>query len=141
VARAPEVFQAAVPQSGYADWVSFQQYNAELQHTKLLAYEWGPWPDSADVYRRNSSIEAVGRVTAPVFVIQGEGRSPAWRPGELPIPASMEYVHALERLDKVVWYRSYPGETYYVTSPPNVARVMVDMAAFFGRYLAPRAER
>ena len=135
VAHAPEVFQAAVAQSGYADWVNFQTYNAELQHSKLLAYEWGPWPDSAAVYRRNSPIFSADRVTAPVFVLQGEGRAPAWRPGVLPIPASLEFVHALERLDKVVWYRSYAGETYYVTTPANVARVMVDMAGFFDRYL------
>jgi dipeptidyl aminopeptidase/acylaminoacyl peptidase len=42
VARAPDLFQAAIPQSGYADWVSFHEYNAELGHAKLLAHEWGP---------------------------------------------------------------------------------------------------
>src|SRR5262249_8282780 len=107
VARAPEVFQAAVPQSGYANWISFQDYNTELQHTKLLAYEWGPYPDSAAVYRRNSSIFSIANVLAPVFVVQGEGRNPAWRIGERPIPASEENVHALDHQYKVVKYKIY----------------------------------
>jgi dipeptidyl aminopeptidase/acylaminoacyl peptidase len=135
VAREPDVFQAAAPQSGYADWLSFMEYNNELQHTKLLAWEWGPWPDSAAVYRRNSSIFEAHRVTAPVFVIQGEGRLPAWRPNVMPIPASQEYVHALERLNKVVHYKVYPGETYYVTGRENSRQVLLDILAFLNQYL------
>jgi dipeptidyl aminopeptidase/acylaminoacyl peptidase len=135
VAHAPDVFQASVPQSGYADWISFQDYNAELQHTKLLAYEWGPYPDSAAVYRRNSSIYSAHRVTAPVFALHGEGRTPSWRPGVLPIPASLEFVHALERLNKVVRYKVYPGESYYVGGSRNARQVMLDMLEFFDQYL------
>jgi len=135
VAHAPEVFQAAIPQSGYADWISFQDYNTELQHTKLLAYEWGPYPDSAAVYRRNSSIFSAHRVTAPVFLIHGEGRSDPWRPGVYPIPASREVAHALDKQNKVVRYRVYPGETYYVNGRQNVARVMLDILDFLNQYL------
>lgn len=134
VAHAPDVFQAAIPQSGYADWISFQDYNAELQHTKLLAYEWGPYPDSAHVYRRNSAIFSAERVTAPVFVLQGEGRSQSWRPAA-PIPASLEFVHALDRLNKVVRYKSYPGETYYVTGRANAKQVLLDILGFLDQYL------
>lgn len=135
VAHAPEVFQAAAPQSGYADWISFMDYNAELQHAKLLAYEWGPWPDSAAVYRRNSAIVSAHRVLAPVFVIQGEGLGPAWRPAVRPIPASQEFVHALDRLNKVVRYKVYPGESYYVTGRASARQVLLDLLAFFDQYL------
>jgi dipeptidyl aminopeptidase/acylaminoacyl peptidase len=135
VAHAPGVFDAAVPQSGYADWISFQSYNAELGHTKLLAYEWGPYPDSAAVYRRNSSIFSADRVTAPVFVLHGEGRTPPWRPAVLDIPASREFVHALDRRFKVVRYTTYPGETYYVNGRQNVRQVMLDILDFFDQYL------
>ena len=135
VARAPDLFQAAIPQSGYADWVSFHEYNAELGHAKLLAHEWGPWPDSAAVYRRNSSIFEAHRVKAPVFVIQGEGRTPAWRGGAMPIRASQEYALALERQHKVVKYTTYPGESYYVYGRENQRKVLLDMLDWFDRYL------
>ncbi|MBI4420316.1 MAG: S9 family peptidase, partial [Gemmatimonadetes bacterium] len=138
VAHAPEVFQASMPQSGYANWISFQDYNAELQHTKLLAYEWGPYPDSAAVYRRNSSIFSVKSVKAPVFVIHGVGRETSWRPGVVAIPASQEYALALEREFKVVKYKTYPGETYYVSGRENSRQVLLDMLEFFDQYLRDR---
>ena len=135
VARAPDVFQAALPQSGYANWISFQDYNAELQHTKLLAYEWGPYPDSAAVYRRNSSIFLAKNVKAPVFVVHGVGKETSWRPGVVPIIASKEYALALEREYKVVMYKTYPGETYYISGRDNNRQLLLDMGEFFGRYL------
>jgi dipeptidyl aminopeptidase/acylaminoacyl peptidase len=135
IAHAPGVFQAAAPQSGYADWISFQDYNAELQHTKLLAYEWGPYPDSMAVYRRNSSIFSVDQVTTPAFVIQGEGVTERWRPGVLPIPASLEFVHGLDRHNKPVKYKVYPGETYYIGGRENAKQVLLDLLDWFDLYL------
>ena len=135
VAHAPGVFQASVPQSGYADWISFQTYNTELQHTKLLAYEWGPYPDSAAVYRRNSAIFSADKVTTPVFLIHGVGQTQTWRPGVYPIPASLEFAHALDRYDKVVKYKTYPGETYYIAGRENAKQVLLDMLEFFDQYL------
>lgn len=135
VARAPGVFHAAAAQSGYADWISFQDYNTELQHSKLLAYEWGPYPDSAAVYRRNSSIFVADQVTTPTFLIYGVGQSQAWRPGVLPIPASLEFAHALDRRHKVVKVKTYPGETYYVTSRDGSKQVLLDLLDWFDRYL------
>ncbi len=135
IAHAPGVFQAAAPQSGYANWISFQDYNTELQHSKLNAYEWGPYPDSAAVYRRNSSIFSAAAITTPAFVLQGDGVTQAWRPGVLPIPASLEFVHALDRLNKVVKYKVYPGETYYVSGRENSKQVLLDLLDWFERYL------
>jgi dipeptidyl aminopeptidase/acylaminoacyl peptidase len=135
VARAPDLFQAAIPQSGYADWVSFHEYNAELGHTKLLAHEWGAWPDSAAVYRRNSSLALVPQVKAPVFLVHGVGREQAWRPGVVPIPASEEYALALDKQHKVVKYKTYPNETYYVNGRENQRQLLLDMLAWFDRYL------
>jgi dipeptidyl aminopeptidase/acylaminoacyl peptidase len=135
VAHAPGVFQASAPQSGYANWISFQDYNTELQHTKLNAYEWGPYPDSAAVYRRNSSIFAAHRVTTPVFLIQGEEVAPPWRPGVYPIPASLEFAHALDRLNKVVKLKTYPGGSYYVSGRENARQVLLDIDEFFQQHL------
>jgi dipeptidyl aminopeptidase/acylaminoacyl peptidase len=141
VTGAPLVFQAAAAQSGYADWISFQDYNTELQHTKLLAYEWGPYPDSAAVYRRNSSIFAANQVTAPVLLIFGTGQSQPWRPGVYPIPASLEFAHALDRLNKVVKVKTYPGESYYVTGRENSKQVLLDLLEWFDQYLRDGVRR
>jgi dipeptidyl aminopeptidase/acylaminoacyl peptidase len=135
VAHAPLVFQAAAAQSGYANWISFQDYNTELQHTKLLAYEWGPYPDSAAVYRRNSSIFSAEQVMAPVLLIFGTGQTQAWRPGVYPIPAALEFAHALDRSNKVVKVKTYAGESYYVTGRENSKQVLLDLLEWFDQYL------
>ncbi len=135
IAHAPGVFQAAVPQSGYANWISFQDYNTEIQHAKLNAYEWGPYPDSAHVYRRNSAIFSAERVATPAFVLHGDGVTQSWRPGVYPVTASLEFVHALDRHNKPVKYKVYPGETYYVSGRENSRQVLLDMLEWFDRYL------
>jgi dipeptidyl aminopeptidase/acylaminoacyl peptidase len=135
VAHAPLVFQAAAAQSGYANWISFQDYNTELQHTKLLAYEWGPYPDSAAVYRRNSSIFSAEHVMAPVLLIFGTGQTQAWRPGVYPIPAALEFAHALDRSNKVVKVKTYAGESDYVTGRENSKQVLLDLLEWFDQYL------
>ncbi len=135
ISHAPGVFQAAAPQSGYADWISFQSYNTELQHSKLNAYEWGPYPDSAAVYRRHSSTFSAAAVTTPAFVLHGDGVTQSWRPSVYPIPASLELVHALDQLNKVVKYKVYPGETYYVGGRESSKQALLDILEWFDRYL------
>lgn len=61
--------------------------------------------------------------------------SQPWRPGVYPIPASLEFAHALDRLNKVVKVKTYPGETYYVTGRENSRQVMLDMLEFFDQHL------
>ncbi len=141
VAHAPLAFQAAAAQSGYANWISFQDYNTELQHTKLVAYEWGPYPDSTAVYRRNSSIFSADRVMAPVLLVFGTGQTQAWRPGVYPIPASLEFAHALDRYNKVVKVKTYPGESYYVTGRENSKQVLLDLLEWFDLYLRDGVKR
>ena len=138
IANAPGVFQAAIPESGYGDWVKFHEWNDELQHTKLLAYEFGPWPDSLVVYKRNSPIYNVKRITTPTFLVHGEGAKSTWRPGQQPVPASLDFARALDAEYKIFRYKSYPGETYYVTSRANVREKLGDMLAFWDQFLKDR---
>ncbi len=135
IANAPGVFQAAIPESGYGDWVHFHEWNNEMQHNQLLAYEFGPLPDSEIVYRRNSPIYNVARVTTPTFLIHGVGATSAWRPAELPVPASLDFARALDAHYKLFRYKTYPGETYYITSRENIRTKLSDMLAFFDQYL------
>lgn len=135
IVNAPGLFQAAIPESGYGDWVKFHEWNDELQHTKLLAYEFGAFPDSAAVYRRNSPIYNVRRVTTPTYLMHGEGARTPWRPGQASVPASLDFARALDAEYKIFRYKAYPGETYYVTSRTNIREKLGDMLGFFDQFL------
>lgn len=127
VSFAPGVFQAAVSCSGYGDFVHMAD-EQELRHIKLLEFELGKLPEAIEVYRRCSSIYAVSKATTPCFVLHGVGQYPGSAAGR-------EYALALERNYKPFWYKTYPGETYYVTKPANVQRMLLDMQAFFDLHL------
>jgi len=127
VAFAPGVFQAAVACSGYCDFVNMHG-EQELRHIKLLEFELGMLPESVEVYHRCSAIYQVHQATTPCFVLHGEGKYPGSSEGRM-------FALALEANYKPFWYKTYPGETYYVASPANVRRQMLDMQAFFDLYL------
>jgi dipeptidyl aminopeptidase/acylaminoacyl peptidase len=127
VCFAPGVFQAAIPMSGYADWVHMHE-EQELRHIKLLEYEFGPRETSEDVYRRCSPIYSAKQATTPTFVLHGEGRLPRSE-------ASRNFAHALEKEYKVVQYKAYPNECYYVRSLPGTRQMWLDMRGFLERYL------
>ncbi len=127
VAFAPGVFQAAIPMSGYGDFLHMKA-EQELRHIKLLEYEFGPLAGNEEVYRRCSPIFAVDRATTPCFVIHGSGRYPQSAAGK-------EFALALEREYKTFKYKTYPNETYYVASPANVRQMLLDMDEFLRLYL------
>lgn len=123
----PGVFKAAISCSGYGDFVNMHD-EEEFRHIKLQYYEFGKLPDALDVYIRCSPIYAVAQAHVPCFVLHGEGRYPGSNAGR-------DFALALERNYKPVWYKVYPDETYYVTSPGNVRRQWLDMQAFFDMHL------
>lgn len=127
VAFAPNVFQAAVACSGYCDFVNMHG-EQELRHIKLLEFELGKLPEDEGVYRRCSAIYKVHQATTPCFVLHGEGKYPGSSEGR-------QFAMALEANYKPFWYKTYPGETYYVAAPANVRRLLLDMQAFFDFYL------
>jgi dipeptidyl aminopeptidase/acylaminoacyl peptidase len=135
VGFAPGLLQAAVPQSGYGDWVKFFEYNNVLQHVKLLAYEFGPFPDSTASYRRASPIFELKNATTPTFIIHGTGATTPWRAGQLEVPAGLDFARELDKHYKIFRYKTYPGEGYYVSGRENSKQVLIDMLAFFNEFL------
>ncbi len=130
-AFAPGVFQAAIPASGYGDWLHFHA-EQELRHVKLVEYELGPLPRAEAVYRRSSPIFEIGRIETPIMLVHGEGRQ---------IPrsaASRLFADRLEMHYKPFEYRTYPNENYYVRGRENVQRMLGDMLVFFDRHLKDR---
>ncbi|MGE0442545.1 MAG: prolyl oligopeptidase family serine peptidase [Gemmatimonadales bacterium] len=133
ISFAPGVFQAAISGSGYGDVRDFFTVVPVLQHKQLLTYELGPWPSTPAVeaiYRRSSAIHKAGDATAPALIIHGYGLDPldtdyaAWK-----------FARELAKHSKLVEYRKYPGETYYVYGKENVRQMLGDMLEFFDRYL------
>ncbi len=133
IAFAPNVFQAAVSQSGYGDVVAFQTRVPVLHHRKLLNYELGTWPSTPavdSIYRRSSSIFKVQDATTPAFIIHGAGLHVLDADY-----AGYEFAKALEGAGKLVRYKTYPNETYYVYGRENTKQMLQDMLEFFDTYL------
>jgi dipeptidyl aminopeptidase/acylaminoacyl peptidase len=134
-AFAPGVFQASIPASGYGDWIHFY-HEQELRHIKLMDYEFGPLAGNEEVYRRNSPIFHIDRISTPTFLIHGEGHFP----GSV---ASHNFAKELEKNYKVFRHKAYPNENYYIRGRENVRQMLLDVAEFFDQYLkdaeVPRA--
>lgn len=133
ISFAPGVFQAAISGSGYGDVTDFHTVVPVLQHSKLLHYELGQWPSTPEVdsiYRRSSAIHRARDATAPAMIIHGYGLDvldtdyAAWK-----------YARELAKHAKIVEYKAYPGETYYVYGRENTRQMLQDMLGFLDRYL------
>jgi dipeptidyl aminopeptidase/acylaminoacyl peptidase len=127
VAFAPGVFKASIPCSGYGDFLHMAG-EEELRHVKMTEYELGKLPEAEAVYRYCSPIYSLAQATTPCFLIHGEGRYPG-------SSASKDFGLALEMAYKPFWYKTYPGETYYVSGAANVKEMLLDMKDFFDLYL------
>lgn len=133
ISFAPGVFQAAISGSGYGDVRDFHNIVPVLQHSQLLHYELGHWPSTPavdSIYRRSSAILRAKDATAPALIIHGYGLDvldadyAAWK-----------YARELAKNSKIVEYKAYPGETYYVYGRENTKQMLQDMLGFFDRYL------
>ena len=135
VAFAPGVFQAAISLSGYGDMTEFHTTVQELQHIKLVEYELGPYPENRETYLNSSSILKAHEVTTPTFVIQGEGVAAGWRMREGQPQAALNFARKLDQYYKIVRYKAYPGEGYYVYGRDNTIQKLHDMLDFFEEFL------
>ena len=128
VAFAPDAFRAAIPGSGYTDWVHFQHGENELRHIKLLDHELGPFETSEDVWSHSSSISHVADVSTPILLVHGVGRYPGSDQSEI-------FARALENYYKPFQYKTYPNENYYVYGKANRRQMLLDMLDFFEQFL------
>src|SRR5713226_4303034 len=127
IAWAPGVFKAAIPHAGYGDWEAMYA-EQELRHLQLLRYEFGTYPESADVYRRCSPFHDIAAIETPTLIVHGEGRLPT-------SAASRQFAEEMRRLYKPVRYRVYDGECYYVRTTNGVERMLNDMLMFLDEHL------
>ena len=123
----PGTFQAAIAHSGEGDWVR-AYFEDEMRHVKLWDYEFGPFEENEELYRRLSPVTGIPNVTTPTFVIHGEGLYPSSELARL-------FATELERHYKVFWHKAYSPETFYVRSRANRRQMLLDMLDFFDRFL------
>ena len=128
VAFAPDVFQAAIPGSGYSDWIHFYNGENELRHIKILEYELGAFATSQEVWAHSSAISGVADVSTPILLVHGVGRYPGSDQSEI-------FANALENHYKLFRYETYEGETYYVRGKANRRQMLLDMLDFFDQFL------
>lgn len=124
---APGVFQAAVPCSGYCEFV-FTVGDEELRNSKQLYYEFGKLPEARAIYERCSPIYWAQQAATPCFIIQGEGLYPGSH-------SSKDFALALEAAYKPFWFKAYQGESYYVSSRANVRQMLLDIRMFLDFYV------
>src|SRR5687768_302326 len=125
--------------SGYGDVIAFQTRVPVLHHRKLANYELGKWPSTPEVeevYKRSSSILKVQDATTPAFIIHGVGLHVLDADY-----AGYEFAKALEGAGKLVRYKTYPNETYYLYGRENTKEMLQDMLAFFEMYLKDGIQR
>ena len=128
VAFAPDAFRAAIPGSGYTDWVHFYHGENELRHVKLLDHELGPFETSEDVWSHSSSISNVADISTPILLVHGAGRYPGSDQSEI-------FARALENHYKPFQYKTYPNENYYVYGKANRRQMLLDMLDFLEQFL------
>ena len=126
VCFAPDVFQAAIPHAGYADWLDFNDVQ-ELRHRQLLRYKFGDIDQNRHIYKLCSPIYQVSNINTPVFLVHGHGRYPSSN-------ASSTFANALEQEYKTFEYKVYPNECYYVQSEENLAEMYQDIIDFLDRF-------
>jgi dipeptidyl aminopeptidase/acylaminoacyl peptidase len=129
VGKAPGVFQAAVPLSGFSDWYNGALTHYTIDYLKMYEYELGPFEQNRELYRELSPLRFVPQIETPVFVIQGEGRPPT------AFPDSRLFVDEMRRHSKLVRYRVYPGDGYFVGNHDNIRQLELDRLEFFNQFL------
>lgn len=127
IAFAPDAFEAAVPQSGYGDWVHFME-EQELRHVKLLEHEFGPLDENRETYVDNSPIYDIEEVQTPTLLLHGEGYYPESEASEL-------FAKELKRHYKIFDHKVYPNENYYVYGRENRRELLLDMKSFLDNFL------
>lgn len=127
--KAPGVFQASVPLSGFSDWYNGALSNYTIDYLRVYEYELGPFEENRDLYYDLSPLRFVPQVQTPMLVINGEGRPP------LDMPDSQLFVNEMRRHGKPVRHRVFAGDGYFVGSHDNIRQLELDRLEFFNQFL------
>ena len=104
-------FKAAVAGAGLSNWQSYYGEN-DIDEWMLPFFGATVYDDPA-VYAKSSPIEFVKNVKTPTLILVGD------RDGEVPLPQSFEWWHALKTLGVPVQLVVYPNEGHAISQPDH----------------------
>jgi dipeptidyl aminopeptidase/acylaminoacyl peptidase len=126
-------FAAAVSGAGLANFQSYYGQN-DIDEWMIPYFGASVYDDPA-VYARSSPITFIKNVKTPTLVLVGE------RDGEVPMPQSREFWHALKTLGVETQLVIYAGEGHAIANQEHRRDIMQRLTGWFDRYLKPETKQ
>jgi dipeptidyl aminopeptidase/acylaminoacyl peptidase len=104
-------FAAAVAGAGLADWLSYYGQN-DIDEWMIPFFGASVYDDPA-VYQKSDPIHFVKNVKTPTLILVGD------RDGEVPMPQSIEWYHALQAMQVPTEMVVYPNEGHVFYRPAD----------------------
>jgi dipeptidyl aminopeptidase/acylaminoacyl peptidase len=104
-------FAAAVAGAGLADWLSYYGQN-DIDEWMIPFFGASVYDDPA-VYQKSNPIRFVKNVKTPTLILVGD------RDGEVPMPQSIEWYHALQAMKVPTQMVVYPNEGHVFYRPAD----------------------
>ena len=116
-------FKAAVAGAGLSDWLSYYGEN-DIDQWMIPFFGASVYDDPA-VYARSSPLTFIKNVHTPTLILGGD------RDGEVPIPQSYEFWHALKSLGVKTQFVVYPNEGHRIGQPAHRRDIIERTVAWF----------
>jgi dipeptidyl aminopeptidase/acylaminoacyl peptidase len=123
-------FHAAVAGAGLSNWQSYYGLN-DIDEWMIPFFGASVYDDPA-VYARSSPMTFIKNVKTPTLIVVGD------RDGEVPMPQSREFWHALKTLDVPTQLVIYPNEGHYIGQPEHQRDIIERMVGWFDKYLGAK---
>ena len=121
-------FAAAVAGAGLSDWLSYYGLN-DIDEWMIPFFGASVYDDPA-VYQKSDPIHFVKKVRTPTLILVGDSD------GEVPMPQSVEWYHALETMKVPVEMVVYPHEGHVFFKPADANDYTLRMMRWFDEWFA-----
>jgi dipeptidyl aminopeptidase/acylaminoacyl peptidase len=125
-------FAAAVAGAGLADWQSYYGQN-EIDEWIIPFFGASVYDDPA-VYQKSDPIRFVKNVKTPTLILVGD------RDGEVPMPQSIEWYHALQAMKVPTQMVVYPNEGHVFYRPADARDYTLRTLRWFEEWLGRQRE-
>ena len=121
-------FAAAVAGAGLSDWLSYYGLN-DIDEWMIPFFGASVYDDPA-VYQKSDPIHFVKRVKTPTLILVGDSD------GEVPLPQSIEWYHALQSRNVPAQLVVYPNEGHVFSKPADARDYTIRMLRWFDHWFA-----
>jgi dipeptidyl aminopeptidase/acylaminoacyl peptidase len=121
-------FAAAVAGAGLSDWQSYYGQN-DIDEWMIPFFGASVYDDPA-IYQKSDPIRFVKNVKTPTLILVGD------RDGEVPMPQSIEWYHALQTLKVPTQMVVYPNEGHVFFRPADARDYTLRMLEWFDQWFA-----